>query len=153
MRRSVTGCSSVLLVTVAVWGCVPAATVEPSATPLATASTGTRSMLPTGSPGSSHPAEVPAGLPVMPGAEAVDAQPAEPGHIVRWMVDAIGPEVYGFYLSALPAAGFVVEGRFPGGNVAVIRFRTPDGTTLDLALVGEGDGERTRIDLRLPDGP
>jgi hypothetical protein len=69
------------------------------------------------------------------------------------MVDAIGPDVYAFYLDALPAAGYVIEERFPGGNVAIIRFSRPDGTSLDLTLVGEDGGDRTRIDLRLPEGP
>ena len=36
---------------------------------------------------------------------------------------------------------------------AIIRFSTPDGTSLDLTLVGEDGGDRTRIDLRLPEGP
>jgi hypothetical protein len=84
---------------------------------------------------------------------AVAVSPAEPLAIARWTVDATGPDVYGFYLDALPAAGFVVRDSFPGGNVAVIRFTTPDGDTLDLSLVGEGDGEQTRISLRLPEGP
>ena len=92
-------------------------------------------------------------LPVMPDAVPADPPPTERGVIAGWTVDAVGPEVYAFYLDALPAAGFVVTERFPGGNVAVIRFTTPDGDTLDLALVGEAAGERTRISLRLPEGP
>ena len=153
MRRSVAG-TFALLIAIAAASCVPAATIEPSSTPLAGGSAGTQAANPTESP-SALPSllDVPAGLPVMPGAQTVTAEPSDPGHIARWMVDAIGPDVYAFYIDALPAAGFVIEGRFPGGNVAVIRFSTPDGTTLDLALVGEGDGDRTRIDLRLPEGP
>ena len=89
----------------------------------------------------------------MPAAVPVDPPSTEPGVIAGWTVDAVGPEVYAFYLDALPAAGFVVTERFPGGNVAVIRFTTPEGDTLDLASIGEAAGERTRISLRLPEGP
>jgi hypothetical protein len=96
---------------------------------------------------------VPDGLPVMPDAVPADPPPMEPGVVAGWTVDAVGPDVYAFYLDALPAAGFVVTDRFPGGNVAVIRFTTHDGDTLDLALVGEAAGERTRVSLRLPEGP
>jgi hypothetical protein len=103
-------------------------------------------------PAASLPA-VPEGLPLMPGAVAVDPPSTEPGVIARWLADAIGPDVYSFYLEALPAAGFAVRERFPGGNVAVIRFSTPVGETLDLALVGQNDGQGTRISLRLPEGP
>jgi hypothetical protein len=72
--------------------------------------------------------------------------------IARWTIDAIVPEVYRYYLDALPAAGFAIRGRYPGGDVAIIRFGVDDGTTLDLALVGEGAGSSTtRIDLVLPD--
>jgi hypothetical protein len=95
--------------------------------------------------------DVPVGLPVMPGADP--AEP-DPGVMAGWLVDAVGPDVYRFYLDALPAAGFAVTDRFPGGNVAIIRFTTPDGITLDLSLVGEGEGSlRTRIELRPPEGP
>jgi hypothetical protein len=154
MRGSVAGTFALLIAVVGTAGCVPAATVEPSTTPMATASAGMQTTLPTQSQGASPTLpEVPVALPVMPGAQAVEPQPADPGTIARWMVDAIGPDVYAFYLDALPAAGFVIEERYPGGNVAIIRFSTPDGTTLDLALVGEGDGDRTRIDLQLPEGP
>ena len=89
---------------------------------------------------------------MIPGAVVVDP-PTEPGSIARWMVDAIGPDVYTYYLHALPAAGFAIQGRYPGGNVAIIRFTTPNGDTFDLALVGEGDGDQVRISLRLPEGP
>jgi hypothetical protein len=77
----------------------------------------------------------------------------EPTVIARWTSDASSPEVYEFYLDALPAAGFVVKDRFPGGSVAVIRFTTPAGETLDLALVGQDAEGGTRISLRLPEGP
>lgn len=95
--------------------------------------------------------DVPAGLPVMPDAEPIEV---DAGVMARWLVDAIGPQVYHYYLDALPAAGFVVTDRFPGGGAAVVRFTTPDGVTLDLSLVAEGAGaSRTRIELRPADGP
>ena len=152
MRRSVA--CTVLLIAIAAASCAQGATIEPISTPFGTGSAGTQTALPSISPsGLPSPPDIPAGMPVMPGAEVVNAQPADPGHIARWMADDIGPDVYAFYLDALPAAGFAIEERFPGGNVAVMRFSTPEGTVLDLALVGEGDGKGTRIDLRLPEGP
>jgi len=152
MRRSVAG-TFALLIAAGVAGCIPGATAEPTVSPTLSASAAP-SAPPMESPGAlpSVP-DVPPGLPVMPDAEPADPLPADPGLIARWAVDAIGPDVYAFYLEALPAAGFAIRDEFPGGNVAVIRFTTPDGTTLDLSLVGEGDGNRTRIDLRLPEGP
>ena len=132
MRRSVAGTFALLIATTtAAARSVPGATAEPTGTSVAsgaapasdTPSRGTPSALAT------LPA-VPDQLPVM-----ADAVPADPP------------------LDALPAAGFVVMERFPGGNVAVIRFTTPAGDTLDLALVGEAAGKRTRISLRLPEGP
>jgi len=96
---------------------------------------------------------VPVGLPMMPGAKAADRDTLEPGVIGRWSVTAVPPRVYSYLIAALPKAGFAIWRRFPGGSVAVIRFTTPNGTSMQLALVGEGKrARRTRIDLVLPDG-
>lgn len=154
MRRSVAGTFALLIAATAIPGCNPGATAEPTIAPTVSASAAMPSAPSTQSPGAlpSVP-DLPAGMPVMSDAEPADALPADPGLIARWTVDAIGPDVYAFYLDALPTAGFAIQDEFPGGNVAVIRFSTPDGTTLDLSLVGEGDGNRTRIDLGLPEGP
>lgn len=151
MRRSVAGTFALLIATIAT-GCGPTQASPASAPSGESAAANPSSAAATNSPSPSVSLpEVLAGLPVMPGAEAADP---DPGVMARWLVDAIGPDVYRFYLDALPAAGFVVTDRFPGGNVAVIRFTTPDGSSLDLSLVGEGEGSsRTRIDLRPPEGP
>jgi hypothetical protein len=152
MRRSLAGTAALLIAAAAAACTAPGATAEPASTPVAgAASPSTTPALGTPTPIPSLPA-VPDDLPVMPGAVTADPR-TEPGSIARWTVDAVGPEVYRFYLDALPAAGFAIDGRFPGGNVAIIRFTTPEGDTLDLALVGEGGGDRTRISLRLPEGP
>jgi len=154
MRRSVAGTVAPLIAAMIAAACsAPGATADPTSPPVASgvASPSTSLAAGTPTPAPSLPA-VPAGLPVMPGAHATDP-PTEPGSIARWTVDAIGPDVYSYYLDALPDAGFAILGRFPGGNVAIIRFATPDGDTFDLALVGEGDGDQVRISLRLPEGP
>jgi len=148
MRRTVAG-TLALLIAVVASGCTPGATADPTPTTPATTTATPATAWESQASSPSLPA-VPAGLPVMPGAQQTDPPTAE-GVIARWIVEAIGPEVYQHYLDALPAAGFVVEDTFPGGNAAVIRFAAPGGMTFDLALVGEGDGGRTRIDLRLPD--
>ena len=155
MRRPVAGTFALLIAAATAAACsAPGGSAEPTSTPVASgvASPSTTSTAGTPTPLPSQ-AAVPDGLPVMPGAVAADPPPAEPGVIARWTVDAIGPEVYAFYLDALPAAGFAIKERFPGGNVAVIRFTTPAGDSLDLALVGEDNGDRTRVSLRLPEGP
>jgi hypothetical protein len=153
MRRSAAGTVTLLIATTTAACTAPGATAEPTSTPVASGPATPTTMPAAGTPTPvPSPPAVPEGLPVMAGAVATDPQ-MEPGSIARWIVDAIGPEVYKFYLDALPAAGFVVHGRFPGGNVAIIRFTTPGGDTFDLALVGEGDGDRTRISLRPPEGP
>jgi len=94
------------------------------------------------------PAAVPDGFPVFPGAESV-TPPADPGLVARWTAKAVGAEVFDFYVRALPAAGFVIEQRFPGGAAAVIRFSGPDVQLLDVSLTASGSG--TQVDLRFPD--
>jgi hypothetical protein len=150
VRRFAAGTIALLIAAGTAGGCsVPGDTARPSASPLATviAQPSASASPPSPSPVPSLPA-LPASLPVMPGAEAVDPATIEPGIIARWTIAEIGPRVYEYYLDALPDAGFAIEGQFPGGNVAIIRFTAPDGTALDLSLVGEGEGGRqTRIDL------
>jgi hypothetical protein len=154
MRRSTAGTVAMLIAAGAAACTAPGGTSQPTLTPAASGapSSSASAATPTATPLATLPA-VPDGLPVMPGAVAVDPPSTEPAVIARWLADAIGPDVYAFYLEALPAAGFAIQERFPGGNVAVIRFGTPDGQTLDLALVGENDAQATRVSLRLPEGP
>lgn len=154
MFRIVAAAISLLVVAVAAGCSGPDLTAEPiaTATPNLSAASSATAAPEFPSPSASLP-DVPAGLPIMPGAVADGAAASEPGVVARWMVHAIGPLVYRYYLDALPAAGFFVEDRFPGGNVAIVRFTSPDGTTLDLALIGEGDGSQTRIELVVPEGP
>jgi hypothetical protein len=152
MRTSL-ACGFVLAIAAMTAGCASApASGQPTSPPPSGISAKPSSSSSTASPSPSPSMpDVPVGLPVMPGADP--AEP-DPGVMAGWLVDAVGPDVYRFYLDALPAAGFAVTDRFPGGNVAVIRFTTPDGITLDLSLVGEGEGSlRTRIELRPPEGP
>lgn len=152
MRRSAAGVTALLVALIATTSCVPRATQQPSSTAGGLATVVPASPRPASpSPLASLP-DLPTGLPVMPGAVAAEP-PLDPGTMAQWAVDAIGPDVYAFYLDALPAAGFEVTNRFPGGGVGVIRFITPEGTTLDLALVSEGGAGRTRIELGPPEGP
>ena len=110
MRRSAAG-TVALLIAIAAASCVPTATTEPAprrSPPgrLARDRPPPSLQRPCLSTGRSRRVAGDAG------AQVVDAQPVDPGHIARWMVDAIGPDVYAFYLDALPAAGYVIEERF-----------------------------------------
>ncbi|MEP6469647.1 MAG: hypothetical protein ABJC24_07735 [Chloroflexota bacterium] len=127
--------------------CSPASTLTHS---LAAASTPTHtaSSTPTASPGATGPA-VPADFPVMPGSDAAAPLPHGPSLVARWTTAADGAQVYGFFVSALPAAGFEIEQLAPGGDAATIIFRSPGAPELELSLTADGDG--TRIDLRLPE--
>jgi hypothetical protein len=125
--------------------CAPAAVTSPASQDVVATAT----LAPTDSAGAAAtpPAAVPDGFPVFPGSESVP--PADPGLVARWIAEAEGAEVYDFYVQALPAAGFAIEQRFPGGAAAVIRFSVPDGLQLDVSLTTSGSG--TQVDLRLPD--
>ena len=115
----------------------PATALQVSATPSAQATS-------TGQPGSA----IPGGFPVITGAVSVTL-PAEPDLLARWLADANGAEVFDFYAEALPPAGFEIELLAPGGAAAVIRFRSPDGRLLEIALTASNG--KTQIDLRVPE--
>lgn len=89
---------------------------------------------PTGSTSSVAPLPaLPDGFPVHP--SMVERMP-EPRFIASWTSDAMPSEIYDYYLAELVAAGFVIDVEGPGGEVAVIRFHTPDGTPYQLDLKG-----------------
>lgn len=83
----------------------------------------------------SSPLALPAGMPVYPGAS--QAAPADEGWVIAaWTASADPPAVYDFYLAALPDAGFELDGIYPGGDVAILRFSAPDGLAYQLDLTG-----------------
>jgi hypothetical protein len=126
--------------------CGPAATATSSLGPAATA---TARPTASATPGVSPVATVPAGLPTMSGSLAVEPVPDEPRLVARWTSEANGAQIYGFFVEALPAAGFQIDQLAPGGDAAIIVFSAPDGSQFSLSLIADGGG--TRIDLRLPD--
>ncbi len=95
-------------------------------------------------PGGSLP-DLPRDLPVHPA--AIPVQPPPTDAIGAWTVNADPPEVYDFYLGALPAAGFTIDVAAPGGDVAIIRFSAPDGSPYQLDLSGH---DPAHVSLRVP---
>ena len=117
----------------------------------ATASQSTESAGSPGSPpGSRSPATpaptLPAGFPVHP--SMLERIP-EPRFIASWTSAATPSEIYDYYLAELVAAGFVIDLEGPGGEVAIIRFHTPDGTPFQVDLKGY-HGEPVELDLGPP---
>lgn len=80
-----------------------------------------------------HAPAMPAGFPVHDSMEQADVPP---GATAAWTSDAIPPDLYAYYLAALPAAGFEIDLEAPGGTVAILRFHAPDGTPYQLDLNG-----------------
>jgi len=117
--------------------CGPA-TASPEPTPLAASST-------------PSPVALPEGFPVLPGARRVAPPDPYPEAIAAWQTDAVGSAPYDFYSDELPARGFQVVGRYPGGGAAIIRFALPGGEVLQVVMEPSPDGG-TRIVLR-PDRP
>jgi hypothetical protein len=99
-------------------------------------------------PGSSdlHPT-LPIGFPVMAGAVRMPLPADDPGLIALWESDQIGSAAYDFYVAALPSAGYPIIGLYPGGGVALIRFRA-QGEIWQVAARGAADG-RVAIEVRL----
>jgi hypothetical protein len=84
----------------------------------------------------------------MPRATAVPMPQDDVGLIGVWESDQAGSAAYDFYLEALPAAGYPIIGRYPGSEVAVIRFRVPEGDIWQMVAHGTADG-RVAIEIRL----
>jgi hypothetical protein len=80
---------------------------------------------------------------------AEDPPKIDPGLITSWTTTTSGPRVYRFYVSALPPAGYPIEGLYPGGAVAIIRCRAAGGAIWQVVITGDPVGVGTRIELRL----
>jgi hypothetical protein len=84
----------------------------------------------------------------MPGTVPMPLPHEDPGLIGLWESDQAGSAVYDFYVDALPAAGYPIVGLYPGGGVALIRFRVPEGEVWQMVARGTADG-RVAIEIRL----
>lgn len=91
---------------------------------------------------------LPSGFPVLPGALAVVMPDDDPGLLGLWESDQLGSAAYDYYRVALPQAGYPVLGLYPGGDVAVIRFRAGGGEIWQLVAHGAPDG-LVAIEVRL----
>jgi hypothetical protein len=136
MPRTVVA-SVLAVVLVGTAGCRVTAPAAPTATTLPTASALASAM----------PA-LPSNFPVMAGLSE-DPPKSDPGLIASWTTTTSGPRAYEFYISALPPAGYPIEGLYPGGAVAIIRCRAPDGAIWQVVITGDLVAVATRIELRL----
>ena len=91
---------------------------------------------------------LPSGFPVSADAVAVAMAADDPGLIGLWESDQVGSAAYDFYVDALPTSGYPIVGLYPGGDVALIRFRAPDGGIWQLIAHASPDGG-TMIEVRL----
>jgi hypothetical protein len=88
---------------------------------------------------------LPADLPLPPGAVEAEVPSGDPATIASWTVEGGDMTPFDFFSEALPPAGFPIDLAAPGGEAAVIRFRTPGGQALQLDITGF---DPVRIDLR-----
>lgn len=135
--------AQVVLLAVVVGACSAARISSPSADASAGASSPNR-------PASSAKVRgpLPSGFPVLPGAVAEPMARDDPGLIGLWESDQAGSAAYAFYAEALPAAGYPIVGLYPGGEVALIRFRVPDGEVWQMVAHATPEG-RVAIEIRL----
>jgi hypothetical protein len=99
-------------------------------------------------PGSSREyRRLPGDFPVMDGAVRLPLPPGDPGLIALWESAEAGSGAYDFYVSALPAAGYPIVGLYPGGGVALIRFRV-QGEIWQVVVHGAADAG-VAIEVRL----
>ncbi|HEX6139668.1 MAG TPA: hypothetical protein VF013_04290 [Candidatus Limnocylindria bacterium] len=131
---------------IAAAACGVSSTSVPTASPSAASSPQASAASPTGNQSTAPSADasaaaivLPDGFPVMPGAVA-DDPPRHADAAASWQTQAIGPDVYDWYVENLPLAGFPIDGLYPGGTAAVILFSTPDGDALQVAITASGAG-------------
>ena len=91
---------------------------------------------------------LPGGFPILPGAVPKPMPDDDPGLIGLWQSDELGSAAYDFFVAALPAAGYPIIGRYPGGEVALIRFGAPEGEIWQMVAHTAPDG-RLAIEIRL----
>ncbi|MEP7040369.1 MAG: hypothetical protein ABI864_02225, partial [Chloroflexota bacterium] len=60
----------------------------------------------------------------------------------------VGSAAFDFYVDALPTEGYPIVGFYPGGDVALIRFRSPNGGVWQVVAHASGEGGTT-IEVRL----
>jgi hypothetical protein len=85
------------------------------------------------SPSAAQAPSLPDGFPVHESMQLIDT-PA--GATAAWTSGAVPPDLYAYYLGALPAAGFEIDLEAPGGTAAILRFHAADGTRYQLDLTG-----------------
>jgi len=86
---------------------------------------------------------------VLASAVSVPMPKDDAGLIGLWESDQTGSAAYDFYVEALPAAGYPIVGLYPGGAVALIRFRAPDGEVWQMVARRMAAGTTTAIEIRL----
>jgi hypothetical protein len=91
---------------------------------------------------------LPSGFPVMPGTVSLAIAIDDPGLIAEWTSDRLGSAAYDFYAAALPASGYPIVGLYPGGEVAVIRFRARDSAIWQMVAHGGATGTAL-IEIRM----
>ena len=96
-----------------------------------------------------HP-QLPIGFPVMTGAIGKPLPADDPGLIALWERDETGSSAYDFYVAALPAAGYPIVGLYPGGGVALIRFRAQGEIWQVVARAAANGGVAIEVRLDRP---
>lgn len=137
---------SVVLLTIIATGCSAVEVGSSSESPSPGGSPRSPSARPSASAVGRQP--LPSGFPVLVGGDAVAMPADDPGLIGLWESDVVGSAAYDFYVVALPTAGYPIVGLYPGGDVALIRFRAPDGEVWQVVSHASGDGG-TLIEVRL----
>ena len=99
------------------------------------------------SPAGARP-QLPSDFPVLPGAVEMALPSDDLGVVARWTTDRVGAVAFDFYSAALPLAGYPVEGSYPGGEWAAIRFTGPVGRSWQV-VIHELDLHTSQVEVRI----